>query len=435
MLPGKSTATKPYSWYLSLQIGREDLIGLESETRESLECLRLLYMPFTGGGKKPVRKLVKTPYFIVDSTAANTIHELVDSCVSVQRKNVMLIINPKSGKGDAEALIEKECMPILEAVNACVDSFTTQSPQHAMTIVRDADLSKYHTILSAGGDGTFHEILQGILRRDDWKTCVESLNLMQVPCGSGNALAASSGIWDVSTAAYTAIKGRESKIDVTSIIQPSTNTIMYSFLSITYGLVANLDIGTEHLRWMGGQRFVWGAIREILSQRVYSCNVMYVEDTASQESRMSSSSTSGHVPLQFLGPLLSENGMCATSNSEENIIDGSWKQISGDFQLFSMSNLPWLDMNFNLHPHARMAGGSYNFIYCLGKQGIIRSMKLMTESEAGNHMHLVEEKQIKAFRIEPIAEDTWLVVDGEAIERATIYGEIHPELIRILLPN
>ena len=66
-------------------------------------------------------------------------------------------------------------------------------------------------------------------------------------------------------------------MDIASIIQPESGRRLYSFLSVTYGMVANLDIGTEHLRWMGGTRFIWGAIREILTQKTYSIDIQFLE--------------------------------------------------------------------------------------------------------------------------------------------------------------
>lgn len=34
-----------------------------------------------------------------------------------------------------------------------------------------------------------------------------------------------------------------------------------SFMSQALGLMADLDIGTEHLRWMGDSRFLYGFLR------------------------------------------------------------------------------------------------------------------------------------------------------------------------------
>lgn len=49
------------------------------------------------------------------------------------------------------------------------------------------------------------------------------------------------------------------KVDVFSLTQNGKRTI--SFMSQAMGLMADLDIGTEHLRWMGDSRFIVGLIR------------------------------------------------------------------------------------------------------------------------------------------------------------------------------
>lgn len=49
------------------------------------------------------------------------------------------------------------------------------------------------------------------------------------------------------------------KVDLFSFKQGSQRRI--SFMSQTVGLMADLDIETEHLRWMGDVRFIWGYLR------------------------------------------------------------------------------------------------------------------------------------------------------------------------------
>ena len=36
---------------------------------------------------------------------------------------------------------------------------------------------------------------------------------------------------------------------------------MISYMSVSMGLMADLDINTEHLRWMGDTRFTYGFLR------------------------------------------------------------------------------------------------------------------------------------------------------------------------------
>jgi len=377
--------------------------------------------------KKPVRVLKTTPWMVL-ANAHPSLRTYFDHVTrGFSRKKILVVINPKSGTGNAEALIGRYVMPVLMAAHARIDKVVTKAPRHATEIAKDITVGKYDVIMSAGGDGTFHEIVQGLLNRPDWEDCVSNVHLVQIPCGSGNALAASTGIWDVSSAAYIAIKGRVSRMDVASIIQPKTRRRLYSFLSVTYGLVANLDIGTEHLRWMGGNRFIWGAIQEILSQKTYPVKISLVK-----QGTAGTVQGQGHKapPLDILSSLLDSDGNVKGVDSD---IDVMWdEEIDGTVQLFTLSNMPWLDMNFNLHPNARLDQGTFNFLYSLGQQGMSKSFRLLTEAESGNHMHLLEERHVTAFRIDPIAENTWLVIDGEAIDRSVIYGQVHRNLLSIL---
>jgi sphingosine kinase len=66
--------------------------------------------------------------------------------------------------------------------------------------------------------------------------------------------------FDVSAAALNVIKGLPMKVDLFSFIQKDKPTI--SFMAQTLGLMADLDFGTEHLRWMGDTRFTYGFFKE-----------------------------------------------------------------------------------------------------------------------------------------------------------------------------
>lgn len=49
------------------------------------------------------------------------------------------------------------------------------------------------------------------------------------------------------------------RTDLCSVTQDGRRTI--SYMSVAVGLMADLDIKTEHLRWMGDTRFVYGFLR------------------------------------------------------------------------------------------------------------------------------------------------------------------------------
>lgn len=49
-------------------------------------------------------------------------------------------------------------------------------------LAQDLDISKYSAIIAVGGDGTFHEVVNGMLHRADKK----KLPVGFIPNGSGN---------------------------------------------------------------------------------------------------------------------------------------------------------------------------------------------------------------------------------------------------------
>lgn len=65
---------------------------------------------------------------------------------------------------------------------------------------------------------------------------------------SGNALAANCGLWSPETAAFAVVRGRMRTIDIFSALQPGGGARCVGFLSVYFGMMANLDRGTEHLR-------------------------------------------------------------------------------------------------------------------------------------------------------------------------------------------
>ena len=90
--------------------------------------------------------------------------------------------------------------------------------------------------------------MQGYFQNKDWHGAVR-VPLCQIPCGSSNALAANCGLSGVADAVHALCKGQVSSLDVASIVQPPAR--YFFFLSIAFGFVSNLDVGTEWLRYTG----------------------------------------------------------------------------------------------------------------------------------------------------------------------------------------
>ncbi len=118
----------------------------------------------------------------------------------------LLIVNPAAKHGEAEHLV-----PVIERLLLRVahDTVTTTHAGHAEQIAAAA--TGYDVIVAVGGDGTVHEVLNGIMRRpaDDRPA------LGLIPTGSGNDTRRTIGVpEDITDAVMTLATGSRRRFDV-----------------------------------------------------------------------------------------------------------------------------------------------------------------------------------------------------------------------------
>jgi YegS/Rv2252/BmrU family lipid kinase len=100
---------------------------------------------------------------------------------------VKVIINPKSGKGRLRE--QKDMITRLGRRFGDLDLFTTERAGHASALAAEAAAEGYDRVAVAGGDGTVHEVVNGLVQGDK-----AILPLGIIPIGSGNDMAFSLGI-------------------------------------------------------------------------------------------------------------------------------------------------------------------------------------------------------------------------------------------------
>jgi sphingosine kinase len=195
-----------------------------------------------------------------------------------RRKRVKVLVNPFGGQGHAEKLWIREIEPIFAAAKCDVDVEKTAYRGHAVEIVEKMDVDAFDVVACASGDGLPHEVFNGLAKQEDARRALRQVAVVQLPCGSGNAMSLNlTGTGSPSLAAVAIIKGVRTPLDLVAITQGSER--YYSFLSQAVGIIAESDLGTESLRWMGPLRFTWGFLVRLMGQTVYPAELSYALET------------------------------------------------------------------------------------------------------------------------------------------------------------
>lgn len=132
-----------------------------------------------------------------------------------------------------------------------------------------------------GGDGIVFEVLNGIFERWDWSEVIRSLPIGVIPGGSGNGLARSIAHHcsepynpSVLPSILALVKNNYCSMDLVRV--ETTAQIMFSFLSVGWGLISDIDIESEKLRMLGGQRFTIWSLARLIGLRSYAGKLWYL---------------------------------------------------------------------------------------------------------------------------------------------------------------
>jgi diacylglycerol kinase family enzyme len=142
----------------------------------------------------------------------------------------------------------------------------TQYKEHCAKIARELDISKYRSVVTVSGDGLFHEFINGIMSRNDYEQASQ-LAIGTISGGTSNALGKNLDTPDILLATLNIIKSKVRKMDILSIIQ--NQTILYSHLSVSWALIADIDIESERFRYLGELRMTVMALIRLKNLRNY----------------------------------------------------------------------------------------------------------------------------------------------------------------------
>jgi sphingosine kinase len=130
-----------------------------------------------------------------------------------------------------------------------IDVVETQYYRHAYDYVLSMDIKQYEGIICCSGDGITHEVVNALLNREDREECIQRIAIGVIPVGSSNGIAKticeeSGETFTPQNCAFIIAKGRSRPIDILEIETQSGKKI-YSFLSVAYGIISDIDLESE----------------------------------------------------------------------------------------------------------------------------------------------------------------------------------------------
>jgi YegS/Rv2252/BmrU family lipid kinase len=171
-----------------------------------------------------------------------------------------VIANPEAKHGVTRSVLPA----VTELLDGVVeyDLVVSDAPSHALELARDAE--GYDSIIAVGGDGTVHEVVNGIMERKDDDRPAFTL----IPTGSGNDYRRTLGIsTDLSTAVRQIASGARARVDI------GTCNGAYFANSIAVGLDARVTAKAVELKVTTGWSGIWlyaRALRYVLFNQYYS---------------------------------------------------------------------------------------------------------------------------------------------------------------------
>ncbi|EME89720.1 diacylglycerol kinase [Pseudocercospora fijiensis CIRAD86] len=237
------------------------------------------------GRKSKACKVSYIHYTITDKTLHSHAKQWVEQLLNRayppntrRKKRIKVLVNPFGGQGYAQKIWTRDVEPILAAAQCEIDVERTAYRGHAVEIAEKLDIDAFDVVACASGDGLPHEVFNGLAKRPDARRALRKIALCQIPCGSGNAMSLNcNGTDSASLAAVEIVKGIRTPLDLVAITQGDRR--MWSFLSQAVGIIAETDLGTESLRWMGSFRFTWGLLVRMLGKTIYPAEISVVTET------------------------------------------------------------------------------------------------------------------------------------------------------------
>lgn len=339
-----------------------------------------------------------------DSTTENCYSQLkkISGNSLKQDAHVLVMLNPKSGKGDSQSMFEKTLKPLMEEFALSYELFVTKRAKEAEDYLQSVEnlLDKYSAVVIVSGDGLLFEVIQGLFQRSDIDEVIKKLPIGIVPGGTGNGLAKSLAHYNEENYSFfhsclNVVAGKSSLMDLIEV-KLDNGQVLHSFLSIGYGFTSDCDIESEYLRFLGDIRFEIYSLWLLLLLRSYHARITY--------------------------KLANQSELTETED---------------DFVFIYCIKQPWVASSIFVAPSAKIDDGTM-WLLLIRRRLVNRFkiFKIMLGFENAQYLNVegVELLPVTYFKLETLSHRSYITVDGELLDNEvkTVEAKIVPKSLSIL---
>lgn len=338
------------------------------------------------------------------------------------KKPILVLVNPHSGRGTSLKIYKNVVVPFLASNSIEHEVFTSKSDLRVYDYLnkkKGSDLTKFRSIAVVSGDGLVYETVNALMNRPDWQQVID-IPISVIPTGSGNGLAYTlihtlrrkieTKEEAIQLCCEQAIQDKILNSDMVRLDIGGRKSTIWSFLSIGWGLMADIDVDSEWLRWLGEFRFtIYGLLRSLTSVS-YRGKLSYKKITNTIDEK----------------PTKDSNG---TKNETDE-----WVHIEDKFACVYAVHQSHVSKATNFSPSSTMTDRLTYLTYVRGRLSTWQVIEFLLAIDDGSHEKLAYVRVVPTteFTIQPL-EESKIVVDGEVIPWNTSDGPVKMRVVPKLL--
>ena len=348
-------------------------------------------------------------------------------------KPILILVNPRSGRGKSVRVLDNFVLPTLESQGIQYEVQMSEALAKVSRILSEINiphLDRFKSIMVVSGDGLLYDTVNALMARSDWQDAMR-VPLGIVPTGSGNGLAFTllgqqhphlrPGKEALRVCLQQAIQHESCGSDLVKITYAKGKKTTWSFLSLGWGLMSDIDVDSDWLRVLGELRFTIYGIVRLFTATSYKGKLAYLPKVPHRHE------TNLEPPNE---PALAETGDKLDCGENKS----SWTHIEDYFACLYAVHQSHISSRTKIAPASSLTDQTIYLTYVRGHLSVAQTLRFLLAIDDGTHGELpfVTVVPVERLIFEPL-EQSKVVVDGDKIPWSLEDGPLEAEIVPSVL--